>query len=83
MAVETGVDPLTVDTAVTWADPTTRSVAQEADAVVKLYAAGLLPATYALKRLGYGDDDVTAIREDRQLEALDRAAAEVLTGGAS
>lgn len=82
-AVESGVDPLTVDTSVSWADPTTRSVAQEADAVVKLHTAGLLPATYALKRLGYSDDEITAIREDRQLEAIDKAAADVLTGGAA
>ena len=83
VAAETGVDPLTVDTSVTWADPTTRSVAQEADAVVKLHTAGLLPSGYALKRLGYSDGEITAIREDRQLEAIDKAAADVLTGGAA
>lgn len=81
VAAETGADPLAVDVAVTWADPTTRSIAQEADAVTKLYAAGLLPATYALQRLGYTAPEVEAIRQARQLEALDAAAAQVLAPG--
>lgn len=71
VAVRTGVDPSTVDVRITWADPATRSIAQEADAVVKLYAAGLLPATYALKRLGYGDDEIAKIRAAKIGEALD------------
>lgn len=56
VTVRDGVDPLQVDVRVKWADASTRSVAQEADAVTKLFAAGLLPASYALQRLGYGDD---------------------------
>ena len=44
-----------------WADPATRSVAQEADAVVKLFAAGLLSRRFALKRLGYSDSEVREI----------------------
>ncbi|UYG15635.1 phage portal protein [Brachybacterium huguangmaarense] len=75
VAVRTGVDPSTVDVRITWADPATRSIAQEADAVVKLYTAGLLPATYALKRLGYGDDEIAEIRAASRTEAVDRAAA--------
>lgn len=72
-AVATGTDPDAVDVAVAWADPATRSVAQEADAVVKLHAAGLLPATYALQRLGYSDDEIRDIRAARRTEALDTA----------
>ena len=53
VAVREGVDPRGVDVRVKWADAATRSVAQEADAVVKLYGAGLLPASVALARLGY------------------------------
>lgn len=79
LAVESGADPLALDVAVSWADPTTRSIAQEADAVVKLHAAGIIPATYALARLGYRDDEVEAIRAARQLEALDAAASGALT----
>lgn len=70
-AVTHGTDPAAVDAGVVWADPTTRSVAQEADAVVKLHAAGLLPADYALARLGYTDEQVDAIRQARRAEALD------------
>lgn len=73
VAVQTGVDPAGVDVSVSWADPATRSVAQEADATVKLYAAGLLPASVALARLGYSDDEVEQIRTARRAEALDGA----------
>lgn len=71
-AVRTGTDPEAVDVRVQWADPGTRSMAQEADAVVKLFQSGLLPASYALARLGYTDDEVTAIRAARRAEALDQ-----------
>lgn len=73
VAVRDGVDPTSVDCRVQWADAATRSVAQEADAVVKLFAAGLLPATAALKKLGYSDDEIAEIRTARRAEALDGA----------
>ena len=73
VGVRDAADPAEVDVRVQWADPSTRSVAAEADAVVKLYSAGLLPADYALKRLGYTDDEITAIRAARRVEALDMA----------
>lgn len=76
-AVEAGVDPRGVDVRVTWADPATRSIAQEADAVVKLHAAGILPTTVALARLGYTDDEVEAIRAARRAEALDGQAVDL------
>lgn len=72
-AVRHGVDPATVDVSVTWADPSTRSVSQEADSVVKLHAAGILPTTYALQRLGYNATEVEAIRVARRAEAIDTA----------
>lgn len=63
VAVREGVDPALIgDIRVQWADAATRSVAQEADAVVKLYQAGLLPASYALGKLGYSDDEIAKIR---------------------
>lgn len=71
VAVENGTDPDAEQTSVQWADAATRSVAQEADAITKLHGAGLLPATYALKRLGYRDDEITEIRAARRAEALD------------
>lgn len=71
VGVRDGADPASVDVQVKWADPSTRSIAQEADAVVKLHAAGILPTSYALARLGYGDDEIELIRTARRAEALD------------
>lgn len=73
VAVREGVDPLTVDVRVKWADTTTRSVGQEADAAVKLHAAGILPTSTVLARLGYSDDEITSIRAARRTDALDVA----------
>ncbi|MDC8982549.1 phage portal protein [Mycobacterium marinum] len=73
VGVRDGLDPSAIACRVQWADAATRSVAQEADAVVKLYQAGLLPASYALAKLGYSDDDIAAIRVARRTEALDAA----------
>lgn len=73
VAVDTGTDPTSVDACVVWADPATRSVAQEADAIVKLHAAGIIPTTIALSRLGYTAADIDAIRVARRAEALDTA----------
>ncbi len=66
IAVRDGRDPgLIDDIRVHWADAATRSVAQEADAVVKLYQAGLLPADYALGKLGYSDDEIAKVNAAR------------------
>lgn len=73
VAADTGVNPSAVDVAVQWADPGTRSIAQEADGVVKLHAAGILPTTFALAKLGYTDDEIAAIRAARRAEAIDTA----------
>lgn len=62
VAVRDGIPPALVDNiSVQWADAATRSIAQEADAITKLFQAGLLPREYALKKLGYTDDDITEI----------------------
>jgi hypothetical protein len=73
VAVRDGVAPEAVEPRIVWANAATRSVAQEADAVVKLYSAGLLPASVALARLGYDEDEITEIRSARRGEALDGA----------
>lgn len=74
MAVRTG-RPLTHQQArVQWADAATWSVAQEADSVVKLVQAGIIPGSIALERLGYSDDDIRRIRQARRTEAFDTAA---------
>ncbi|TXI53393.1 phage portal protein [Mycolicibacter arupensis] len=74
IAVRDGRDPQLIDDVrVQWADAATRSVAQEADAVVKLYQAGLLPVSTALAKLGYSSDEIAQIRVARRAEALDSA----------
>lgn len=73
VAVNDGVDPASVEVSVRWADPSTRSVAQEADAAVKLVTAGILPASWALRRLGYSEAEVAEIRDAKRAEALDGA----------
>lgn len=72
VAVRDGVDPLSVNPRVQWADASTRSISAESDAVTKLYAAGLLPASYALKRLGYSDADLEEIAAARAAETAVR-----------
>ncbi|WP_459963277.1 phage portal protein [Nocardia sp. IFM 10818] len=62
VAVRDQTDPDRVNPRVKWADPSTRSVSQEADAIVKLYAAGLLPRETALSRLGYTDAEILDMR---------------------
>ena len=54
-------------------------MAQEADAVVKLFQSGLLPATYALARLGYNDDEIAKIRAATRTESLDKVGADAIT----
>lgn len=65
-----------VDARVKWADAATRSTAQEADAVVKLYQTGLLPTTVALERLGYSGDEIDRIQQLRRAESFDRVVAD-------
>ena len=77
-AISTGADPLTADVGIVWADPATRSVAQEADSVVKLFTAGLLPASTALERLGYTETQIAQIRSERRSDALDVAGTDLV-----
>lgn len=78
IAVRDGRTPDQVDDVrVQWADAATRSVAQEADAVVKLHQAGILPTSYALAKLGYSDDEIAKIRAARRAEVLDGQAVDL------
>lgn len=72
-AIDTGTDPDQIEIGVVWSDPATRSIAQEADAIVKLHASGILPTSFALARLGYTSDEIDEIRAARRAEALDTA----------
>lgn len=70
-AVRDGTDPDQVECRVKWADPSTRSQAEESDSVTKLFAAGLLPASAALRKLGYSADEIDQIRTERRADGLD------------
>ncbi|WP_293019807.1 phage portal protein [Mycolicibacterium sp.] len=59
-AVRTGQAVADIKCRVVWCDPSTRSEAQAADAVVKLYQAGLLSKSGSLRRLGYSEDEIAA-----------------------
>lgn len=69
-AVQNGSRPRRVE--VVWANPETRTVAQEADAVTKLVQANILPTEEALARLGYGPDRIEQLRQMRMRDVLDR-----------
>ena len=73
IAVRTGKPIDQIEAEVSWADAATRSIAQEADAVVKLVQAGILPPSIALERLGYSQAEIVRIREAKRLESFDAA----------
>ncbi|WP_349269157.1 hypothetical protein MPNTM1_04607 [Mycolicibacterium parafortuitum] len=58
VGVRDRVDPATVRIRARWNDPATRSVAQEADAAQKLYAAQLLSRKGTLRRMGLSEDEI-------------------------
>ncbi|TDK86354.1 phage portal protein [Mycolicibacterium mucogenicum] len=79
VAIRDGVDPASVTARVTWADAASRSVAQEADAAVKLFQAGVLACSTTQRRLGMSDDEIAADRAARRAEALDAQGVTLLT----
>lgn len=60
VAVADGVDPRTVRAGVSWADPTTASAAQEADAASKLVDAGIVTPDQAAQKLGHTKEGTAA-----------------------
>lgn len=63
--------PLTqISAEISWGDPASRSVAQESDAVVKLFSAGLLSRSTALRKLGFSDDEISAELRASSAEAV-------------
>lgn len=58
---------------VQWRDPSSTSVAAEADAVAKLVQAGILSKSGALRRLGYSEDDIQQELHDAERDALANA----------
>ena len=78
LLVRDGTPPAGADALETvWRDPETRTVAQAADAAVKLVQAGILPAQAALESLGYSPQAVERIRSMRRQDALDQVVAEL------
>ncbi|WP_235658594.1 phage portal protein [Mycobacteroides abscessus] len=71
VAVRDGVPVDSVTPRVRWGDPASRSAAQEADAAVKLYQAGVLSRAGTLRKLGYSDEEIAAERAAARAEALD------------
>jgi len=76
VGVRDSVDPADVDVRARWNDPATRSVAQEADAAQKLYAAKLLSRKGTLQRMGLSEDEIAeelnATFDETQSEAVAR-----------
>lgn len=61
---------------VQWADPSTPTVAQQADAVVKLYAARLIPLDFARRRLGYTPAEIEQMNQMEGNDPLNRLLAQ-------
>lgn len=61
-----------------WRDPATPTRAQQADAVVKLHGAGILPTEAAWEDLGYSPERRKKLREQRDAEVSDPIAATLL-----
>lgn len=69
VAIRDAVDPQDVTVRARWSDPSSRSLASEADWSVKMYAANLLPRRAVLEKLGYDAAEV-----DDMLAELERDA---------
>ena len=68
-----GGDPLKINGSIVRADARYSSEAAEADAVTKLFGAGLLSRGAALRRLGYTPDEISEIEADVAREATIKA----------
>jgi Phage portal protein, SPP1 Gp6-like len=78
IACETGRDPRSVDVNPQWCDASNASMAQEADAVVKLHAANLLPTSFALRKLGYSEAEIEQARQDMTADVAAQKAGDPL-----
>jgi len=74
LLVRDGVEHADVERMETvWRDPETRTVAQAADAAVKLVGAGIIPAQQAQEDIGYSPVQQDRMRVQRRQAALDGA----------
>jgi hypothetical protein len=76
VAVRDGKDTRTIRAEVSWSDPATRTLAQEADAIVKLSQGDrpVLPISEARARLGYSPEQIKALERSDGAEAAFRFA---------
>lgn len=68
-------DPKLANMETLWADPATPTLAQSADAVTKLYQAGLIPKRQARRDLGYTSVQIANMVRDDAADAVAAAAA--------
>jgi len=69
VALRDGVAVDSVEAHVRWSDPSSRSIAAEADWSAKMYGAGLLPRRVVLEKLGYDAAEVDAIVAELERDA--------------
>lgn len=79
IAVRDGTDTRTLPVEPVWASPETRTVAQEADAAVKLVAAGIIPTSEALARLGYTPERIAELQHQHRADVLNRGGLDLNT----
>lgn len=73
IAVRDGVDPLPLDVETVWANPETRTPAQQADAAAKLAGIGVPLSTVLAEQMGWSPAQIERVRDARRAEALDGA----------
>lgn len=77
IALATGTDPADIPLRVKWASAATRSVAQDADAAQKLYAAGIISRETTLARLGFSEDEIATEMERLQSDEFNKEFAQL------
>ncbi|MFL0289322.1 phage portal protein [Mycobacterium sp. SMC-21] len=80
VAVRDGAPVADVTVRIQWADASTRSVAQEADAMVKLHAEKILSRAAVLRAMGYTDDEIDRINSEINSETLNADPTAVIYG---
>lgn len=71
-AIATGTRFEDVTAEIVWGDAASRSMAQEADAAVKLFESGILSKETTLRRLGFSDDEIERELRSSSAEAVVR-----------
>jgi hypothetical protein len=69
VALRDGVAVDSIEAHIRWSDPSSRSIAAEADWSAKMYGAGLLPRRVVLEKLGYDAAEVDSIIGELERDA--------------